>query len=134
MITPDGKSEIKAGVDYIYSLNEMEKMMNQTGLLLKEVYSIPGRKKFTLGEPRAYLVAEKKKVVAELKRKLKDASELYLATDEDREGEAIAWHVLQILKPKIPVKRMVFHEITKEAIQAAISNARELDTQLEQKP
>lgn len=60
MITPDGKSEIKAGVDYIYSLNEMEKMMSQAGLSLKEVYSIPGRKKFTLGEPRAYLVAEKK--------------------------------------------------------------------------
>ncbi|MEI2833800.1 MAG: toprim domain-containing protein [Acidimicrobiia bacterium] len=78
-----------------------------------------------------YIVpAEKKKVVAELKRKLKDASELYLATDEDREGEAIAWHVLQILKPKIPVKRMVFHEITKDAINEAITNARELDTKL----
>lgn len=76
--------------------------------------------------------AEKKKVVAELKRKMKDASELYLATDEDREGEAIAWHVLQILKPKIPVKRMVFHEITREAIEEAIGNARELDTQLVQ--
>lgn len=78
-----------------------------------------------------YIVpTEKKKVVAELKRKLKDASELYLATDEDREGEAIAWHVLQILKPKIPVKRMVFHEITKEAIEEAINNARDLDTKL----
>lgn len=60
MINADGKSEIKNGIDYIYSLNEMEKMMNQAGLLLKEVYSIPGRKKFTLGEPRAYLVAQKK--------------------------------------------------------------------------
>lgn len=75
---------------------------------------------------------EKKKVVAELKRLMKDASELYLATDEDREGEAIAWHVLQILKPKIPVKRMVFHEITRDAIEEAIGNARELDTQLVQ--
>lgn len=75
---------------------------------------------------------EKKKVVTELKRKMKDASELYLATDEDREGEAIAWHVLQVLKPKIPVKRMVFHEITREAIEEAIGNARELDTQLVQ--
>jgi DNA topoisomerase-1 len=76
--------------------------------------------------------AEKKKVVSELKKKMKDASELYLATDEDREGEAIAWHVLQVLKPKIPVKRMVFHEITREAIEEAIGNARELDTKLVQ--
>lgn len=80
-----------------------------------------------------YIVpAEKKKVVSELKRKMKDASELYLATDEDREGEAIAWHVLQVLNPKIPVKRMVFHEITREAIEEAINNARELDTKLVQ--
>lgn len=78
-----------------------------------------------------YIVpTEKKKVVTELKRKMKDASELYLATDEDREGEAIAWHVLQVLNPKIPVKRMVFHEITREAIEEAIGNARELDTKL----
>ncbi len=60
MTTVDGKSEIKAAIDYIYSLNEMEKMMTQAGLSLKEVYSIPGKKKFTFGEPRAYLVAEKK--------------------------------------------------------------------------
>jgi len=80
-----------------------------------------------------YIVpAEKKKVVSELKKKLKEASELYLATDEDREGEAIAWHVLQILNPKVPVKRMVFHEITREAIEEAISNARELDIKLVQ--
>lgn len=80
-----------------------------------------------------YIVpTEKKKVVTDLKRKLKDASELYLATDEDREGEAIAWHVLQILNPKIPVKRMVFHEITREAIEEAIGNARDLDTKLVQ--
>jgi len=59
MIGPDGKSEIKTGVDYIYSINEIEAMLLQAGLLLKEVYSIPGRKKFTVGEPRAYLVAEK---------------------------------------------------------------------------
>ena len=62
---------------------------------------------------------DKKKKVAELKRLLKDADELLLATDEDREGEAIAWHLLEVLKPKVPVHRMVFHEITKEAIQRA---------------
>ena len=78
-----------------------------------------------------YLVdPNKKKKVAELKALLKDADEVYLATDEDREGEAIAWHLLQVLKPKVPVKRMVFHEITKEAIQRALENTRDIDTQL----
>ncbi|MGZ0713033.1 type I DNA topoisomerase (plasmid) [Coraliomargarita sp. W4R53] len=71
-----------------------------------------------------------KKTVTELKRALKNADELLLATDEDREGEAIAWHLLQALKPKVPVKRMVFHEITKDAIQAAVKNTRELDLAL----
>src|SRR5215213_5978167 len=77
----------------------------------------------------AYYVvdADKKKKVSELKRALKDADELYLATDEDREGEAIAWHLLQVLEPKVPVKRMVFHEITREAITRALENTRELD-------
>ena len=80
----------------------------------------------------AYYVvdADKKKKVSELKRLLKDADELLLATDEDREGEAIAWHLLEVLKPKVPVKRMVFHEITKEAIQRAVNNTRDLDTRL----
>ncbi|CAN5243021.1 type I DNA topoisomerase [soil metagenome] len=78
-----------------------------------------------------YVVSDaKKKTVADLKRAMKGADELFLATDEDREGEAIAWHLLQELKPKIPVKRMVFHEITKDAIQHAIENPRELDTAL----
>ena len=77
----------------------------------------------------AYYVvdADKKKKVAELKRLLKGADELYLATDEDREGEAIAWHLLEVLQPKVPVKRMVFHEITKEAIQRAANTTRDLD-------
>src|SRR5699024_2604233 len=70
----------------------------------------------------------KKKKVTELKRLLKDADELYLATDEDREGEAIAWHLLEVLKPKIPVKRMVFHEITPEAIERALEDTRDTDT------
>lgn len=78
-----------------------------------------------------YVVSDaKKKTVTDLKRALKSADELYLATDEDREGEAIAWHLLQELKPKVPVKRMVFHEITKDAIQKAQENTRELDTAL----
>lgn len=69
----------------------------------------------------------KKDVVRDLKDALKGASELYLATDEDREGEAIAWHLLEQLKPKVPVKRMVFHEITKKAIAEAVDNWRKLD-------
>ena len=71
--------------------------------------------------------ANKKKTVTELKRALKDADELWLATDEDREGEAIAWHLLEVLKPKVPVRRMVFHEITKEAIEQAKANTRDID-------
>jgi DNA topoisomerase-1 len=81
-------------------------------------------------EPYYVVSDQKKKTVAELKRALKGADELYLATDEDREGEAIAWHLLQELKPKVPVKRMVFHEITKEAIQRAQESPRDLDTAL----
>jgi DNA topoisomerase-1 len=81
-------------------------------------------------EPYYVVDSDKKKKVAELKRLLKEADELYLATDEDREGEAIAWHLLQELKPKVPVKRMVFHEITREAITRALENTRELDDRL----
>ncbi|TAM69243.1 MAG: type I DNA topoisomerase [Microbacteriaceae bacterium] len=78
-----------------------------------------------------YVVSDqKKKTVAELKRALKNADELLLATDEDREGEAIAWHLLEVLKPRVPVKRMVFHEITREAIQEARENTRDIDTDL----
>ncbi|QAY58785.1 type I DNA topoisomerase [Microbacterium protaetiae] len=78
-----------------------------------------------------YVESERgKKTVAELKRALKTSDELLLATDEDREGEAIAWHLLEALKPKVPVKRMVFHEITKDAIRAAVDQTRELDLNL----
>jgi DNA topoisomerase I len=78
-----------------------------------------------------YVVPEDKKhVVKELRAALKDASELYLATDEDREGEAISWHLLEVLKPHIPVKRMVFHEITAEAISQATDKWRDLDMKL----
>jgi len=74
--------------------------------------------------------ADKRARVKELKDKLRDADELLLATDEDREGEAIAWHLLQVLNPKIPVRRMVFNEITRDAIQNALHNTRELDLDL----
>ncbi|MFS0704984.1 type I DNA topoisomerase [Cellulomonas sp. 179-A 9B4 NHS] len=81
-------------------------------------------------QPYYVVDADKKKKVAELKKLLKESDELYLATDEDREGEAIAWHLLAELKPKVPVKRMVFHEITREAIARALENTRELDERL----
>ncbi len=81
-------------------------------------------------EPFYVVDADKKKKVAELKRALKQADELFLATDEDREGEAIAWHLLQVLEPKVPVRRMVFHEITRDAIRAAVEQTRDLDQSL----
>lgn len=81
-------------------------------------------------EPIYVVSPDKKAKVAELKSLLADADELYLATDPDREGEAIAWHLLETLKPKVPVRRMVFHEITEPAIRAAAADTRELDPDL----
>ena len=81
-------------------------------------------------QPLYVVDPDKKKKVDELKRELKGATELLLATDEDREGEAIAWHLLEVLKPKVPVKRMVFHEITREAIERALGETREIDERL----
>ena len=81
-------------------------------------------------EPLYVVPKDKKKVVKELKDALKGADQLLLATDEDREGESISWHLLQLLSPKVPVKRMVFHEITKEAISRALASTRELNMEL----
>ena len=81
-------------------------------------------------EPLYVVPKDKKKVVKELKDALKGADQLLLATDEDREGESISWHLLQLLAPKVPAKRMVFHEITKEAIGRALEQTRELDMEL----
>ena len=83
-------------------------------------------------EPLYVVPKERKAHVKKLKELLEDADELYLATDEDREGEAIAWHLVEVLKPKIPVHRMVFHEITKPAIEEAFANPRDLDNRLVQ--
>ena len=68
-----------------------------------------------------------KSTISEIKKALKNADELLLATDEDREGESIAWHLLEVLKPKVPVRRMVFHEITKDAITEAVTQPRDID-------
>lgn len=78
-------------------------------------------------EPLYIIPKDKKKVVKQLKDALKEAKELILATDEDREGESISWHLLQVLQPKVPIKRMVFHEITDSAIKAALKNCRNID-------
>jgi DNA topoisomerase I len=78
-------------------------------------------------EPLYVVDSRKKKVVSDLKAKLKNADELLLATDEDREGEAIAWHLREVLAPKVPVRRMVFHEITRPAIEEALTQTREID-------
>jgi DNA topoisomerase I len=83
-------------------------------------------------EPLYVVPKDKKKIVKELKDALKEATELILATDEDREGESISWHLLQILKPKVPIKRMVFHEITREAIRDALTHCRDIDNRVVQ--
>lgn len=83
-------------------------------------------------EPLYIVPPEKKRVVAELKEALKNADELYIATDEDREGESIGWHLLEVLKPKVPTFRMVFHEITPEAIKEALAHPRQMDQRLVQ--
>src|SRR5437588_2722059 len=81
-------------------------------------------------QPLYIVDPDKKKKVSELKKLLAGAGELLLATDEDREGEAIAWHLLEVLKPKVPVKRMVFHEITRDAINRALDETRDIDERL----
>ncbi|MBR8838412.1 MAG: type I DNA topoisomerase [Stigonema ocellatum SAG 48.90 = DSM 106950] len=81
-------------------------------------------------EPLYVVPKDKKKIVTQLKEALKDVDELILATDEDREGESISWHLYQLLKPKVPTKRMVFHEITQDAIKKALKNCRDIDEQV----
>jgi DNA topoisomerase I len=81
-------------------------------------------------EPLYVVNPDKKQQVAKLKAALKDADELLLATDEDREGEAIAWHLMEVLAPRVPVRRMVFHEITPQAIRAAVESPREINRSL----
>ncbi|WP_390883111.1 type I DNA topoisomerase [Kovacikia minuta] len=99
--------------------------------------SVKGEKWAQLGvnveanfEPLYVVPQDKKKIVKELKEALKAADELILATDEDREGESISWHLLQLLQPKVPIKRMVFHEITEDAIREAIAHCRDVDERL----
>jgi DNA topoisomerase-1 len=119
--------EVQASVGHIRDLIEPKNLPPELKKGSLGKFSVDVENGF---EPYYVISDAKKKTVTDLKRALKDADELFLATDEDREGEAIAWHLLQVLKPKVPVKRMVFHEITKDAIEAAKNNPRELDTAL----
>ncbi|MEY4368049.1 MAG: hypothetical protein RLZ28_1464 [Actinomycetota bacterium] len=119
--------KVLASVGHIRDLAEPKDVPadRKTGWLAK--FAVDVENNF---EPYYVIQPGRSKALAEMKAELAKADELFLATDEDREGEAIAWHLLQVLKPKVPVKRMVFHEITKEAIQNALEHTRELDTNL----
>lgn len=121
--------EVLASVGHIRDLIDTKDVPSELKKTSVGKFSIDIENDF---EPMYAISAGKSKTVSDLKAALKNADELYLATDEDREGEAIAWHLMQVLKPKVPVKRMVFHEITKEAIQAALSHTRDIDENLVQ--
>ncbi|WP_382307647.1 type I DNA topoisomerase [Herbiconiux sp. UC225_62] len=119
--------DVMASVGHIRDLVEPKNLPPELKKGSLGKFSVDVENKF---EPYYVVSDAKKKTVAELKKALAGADELYLATDEDREGEAIAWHLLQVLKPKVPVHRMVFHEITREAIEAARDNTRQIDDAL----
>ena len=121
--------EVLASVGHIRDLAEPKDLPSELKKGPLGKFAVDVEKDF---EPFYVVSPGKSKTVSDLKKAISGATELLLATDEDREGEAIAWHLLQVLKPKIPVKRMVFHEITKEAIQAAVDNTRALDENLVQ--
>ena len=127
---PDGEYKVKASVGHIRDLPE-------------KASDVPaqykGRPEWKMGilldkgvEPIYVIPSAKQRTVSELKTDLKDADELLIATDEDREGEAIGWHLTQVLSPSVPVRRMVFHEITKKAILGALENTRSINTRLVQ--
>ncbi|PPF89361.1 type I DNA topoisomerase [Clavibacter michiganensis] len=140
LVIVESPAKAKTIAQYLGSGYEVQASVGHIRDLIEPKNLPPELKKGTLGkfsvdvengfEPYYVVSDQKKKTVADLKRALKDADELFLATDEDREGEAIAWHLLQVLKPKVPVKRMVFHEITKEAIERARDSTRDIDTAL----
>ena len=125
----DGRRfEVQASVGHVRDLASKASEIPET--VRKEPwakYAVDTDEGFT---PYYVVHASKKQVIAELKKELAKSDALFLATDEDREGEAIAWHLLEVLKPKVPVRRMVFHEITEHAIADALDNTRELDMRL----
>lgn len=141
LVIVESPTKAKTIRNYLPSGYKVEASMGHVRDLPRSASEIPakvkGEKWAQLGvntqadfEPLYVIPSDKKKVVKALKEALKDADELVLATDEDREGESISWHLLQVLSPKVPTKRMVFHEITQEAIQQALNNCRDIDDQL----
>ena len=140
LVIVESPTKVKSIAQYLGAGYEVMASVGHIRDLIEPKNLPPELKKGSLGkfsvdvendfEPYYVVSDQKKKTVADLKRALKDADELLLATDEDREGEAIAWHLIEVLKPKVPVRRMVFHEITREAIERARDNTREIDAAL----
>lgn len=141
LVIVESPTKAKTIRNYLPSGYRVEASMGHVRDLPRTASEIPaavkGEKWSSLGvnvqaefEPLYVVPKDKKKIVKELKEALKNSDELVLATDEDREGESISWHLLQLLKPKVPTKRMVFHEITDEAIKAALTNCRDVDQRL----
>ena len=141
LVIVESPTKAKTIRNYLPTGYRVEASMGHVRDLPKSANEIPasvkGEKWSNLGvnpeadfEPLYVVPKDKQKVVKALKESLKESDELVLATDEDREGESISWHLLQVLKPKVPTKRMVFHEITEGAIQAALQNCRSIDDQL----
>jgi len=122
--------EVEASVGHVRDLAEGKKEMPEE--YKGEYWAEWGVNVEDNFEPFYVVDADKKKQIAHLRKALKEADRLYLATDEDREGEAISWHLCEVLKPKVPVRRMVFHEITEEAIKDALEHPREIDEKLVQ--
>ena len=117
--------QVEASIGHVRDLPEGKKDVPEK--FKKEEWAYLGVNVDDGFEPLYIVPSDKKKQVKKLKDALKEADSLYLATDEDREGEAISWHLMEILKPKVPVHRLVFHEITKEASQHALTETRDID-------
>ncbi len=141
LVIVESPTKAKTIRNYLPSEYRVEASMGHVRDLPQSASEIPaavkGEKWAQLGvnvesnfEPLYVVPKSKKQIVTQLKEALKEATELILATDEDREGESISWHLFQLLKPKVPTKRMVFHEITSEAIKEALKNTRNVDEQL----
>ena len=125
---PSGEYQVEASMGHVRDLPSSASEIPES--LKKEPWSRLGVNTAAAFEPIYIVPSDKKKVVRELRSALKGADELYIATDEDREGESIGWHLLEVLQPKVPVRRMVFHEITREAILDALERTRDIDANL----